>query len=462
VSHPSVARRYARFVLGLTGAGIPAPVTAKAAVLMLDTLGSCLASSREDFGRAVLDSAERLGGPQESTLIGTKAKTGAASAALANATLAHGLDFDDTREDAIVHTGCVAVTTALAVGEAVGASGRAVLEAMIAGVEVMCRIGLAVPGRFHARHFHPTSLTGSFAAAAVAGKLYHLAEDQLVHAFGICGSQAGGIIEYLADGSWTKRLHPGWAAHAGVAAVILARAGFTGPETVFEGAHGFYQAFAGGSAEATVDALLDTLGHQWELEELTLKPYPCGSIAQPYMDCALRLREKHRIRPEDIASVSCRTAEGPVPRLWEPLAAKHRPTNGYAAKFSLPYLLAVMFVKGRASLAEFTDEAVRHPGVLEVAGKVGYELDATVDYPRQFIGQVAVRLRDGRRLEESQDHPRGGPDAPMSRVEVEAKFRGNASLAVPDAQASRVISLVGDITSQPDVHALMRSLAAQR
>jgi 2-methylcitrate dehydratase PrpD len=460
VSHPSVARRYARFVLGLTGAGIPAPVTAKAAVLMLDTLGSCLASSREDFGRAVLDSAERLGGPPESTLIGTKTKTGAASAALANATLAHGLDFDDTREDAIVHTGCVAVTTALAVGEAVGASGRAVLEATIAGVELMCRVGLAVPGRFHARHFHPTSLTGSFAAAAVAGKLYHLNEDQLVHSFGICGSQAGGIIEYLADGSWTKRLHPGWAAHAGVAAVILARAGFTGPETVFEGAHGFYQAFAGGSAEATVDALLDTLGHQWELEQLTLKPYPCGSIAQPYMDCALRLREKHQIRPEDIASVSCRTAEGPVPRLWEPLAAKHRPANGYAAKFSLPYLLAVMFVKGRASLAEFTDEAVRHPAVLEVAGKVGYELDPTIDYPRQFIGQVAVRLRDGRRLEESQDHPRGGPDSPMSRDEVEAKFRGNASLAVPDAQASRMISLVGNMTSQPDVHSLMRSLAA--
>ncbi len=457
---PSVSRRYARFVRGLARRDIPAPVTAKAAVLMLDTIGSCLASSREDFGRAVLGGAERLGGPQESTLIGTRAKAGAASAVLANATLAHGLDFDDTREDAIVHTGCVAVATALAVGEAVGASGQAVLEAAIAGVEVMCRVGLAVPGRFHARHFHPTSLTGSFAAAAVAGKLYRLTEDQLVHAFGICGSQAGGIIEYLADGSWTKRLHPGWAAHAGVAAVILARAGFTGPETVFEGAHGFYQAFAGASAEATLDALLATLGRQWELEQLTLKPYPCGSIAQPYMDCALRLREKHQIRPEDVASIGCRTAEGPVPRLWEPLAAKHRPANGYAAKFSLPYLLAVMFVKGRASLAEFTDEAVRDDSVLEVAGKVGYELDSTIDYPRQFIGHVAVRLHDGRLLEEGQDHPRGGPDSPMSREEVEAKFRGNASLAVPEAQASRVISLVGDIEGQPDLHALMRSLRA--
>ena len=457
---PSVARRYARFVLGLALDHVPPPVAEKAATLALDTLGSCLASSREEFGRAVLQAAERLGGPRESTLIGTCARAGAASAALANAALAHGLDFDDTREDAIVHTGCVAVTTALAVGEALGASGRAVLEAMIAGVEVMCRVGLAVPGRFHARHYHPTSLTGSFAAAAVAGKLYGLTEDQQVHAFGICGSQAGGIIEYLADGSWTKRLHPGWAAHSGIAATLLARSRFTGPETVFEGAHGFYQAFAGGYAEAALEALLATLGRTWELAGLTLKPYPCGSIAQPYMDCALRLREQHRIKPEEIVDIRCRTAEGPIPRLWEPLASKHRPANCYAAKFSLPYLLALMLVKGRATLAEFTDEAARDQAVLAVAGKVGYEVDATIDYPRQFIGHVAIRLRDGRLLEARQDHPRGGPDFPMTREEVEAKFLGNAALAVPEDQAARVVRIAGELAAQAHLTALMDSLTA--
>ncbi|MEK7387533.1 MAG: MmgE/PrpD family protein, partial [candidate division NC10 bacterium] len=119
-----------------------------------------------------------------------------------------------------------------------GATGRMVLEALVASVEVMCRVGLAVPGALHARHFHPTAIAGSFAAAAAAAKLNKLSEDQLVHAFGICGSQASGIIEYLADGSWTKRLHPGWAAHAGVTATLLARSGFTGPETVFDGLHG--------------------------------------------------------------------------------------------------------------------------------------------------------------------------------------------------------------------------------
>ena len=457
---PSVARRYARFVRGLALDQVPAPVAAKATSLALDTLGSCLASSRERFGKAVLEASERLGGAPESTLIGTKSRAGAASAVLANATLAHGLDFDDTREDAIVHTGCVAVTTALAVGEAISASGHTALEAMIAGVEVMCRIGLAVPGSFHARHFHPTSLTGSFAAAATAGKLYGLTEDQLVHAFGICGSQSGGIIEYLADGSWTKRLHPGWAAHAGVAAALLARSGFTGPETVFEGVHGFYQAFAGGYDEAKLDVLLASLGSAWELSELTLKPYPCGSIAQPYMDCALRLRQRHQIKPEQIAEIRCRTAEGPIPRLWEPLASKHSPQNGYAAKFSLPYLLALMLVKGRATLAEFTDEAARDGAVLDVAGKVGYEVDATIDYPRQFIGHVAIRLHDGRFLEERQDHPRGGPDFPMAPEEVEGKFLGNAALAVPPEQSARVVALVGKLAAQADITDLMDSLTA--
>ena len=455
---PSAARRFARFALGSLR-DLPAPVVDQAALLALDVLGSCLASSRQDFGHAIVQAAERLGGPAESTLIGSKVKVGASSAVLANSTLAHGLDFDDTREDAIVHTGCVAVPTALAVGEAADASGRAVLEAIVAGVEVMCRVGLAVPGRFHARHYHPTSLTGSFAAAAVAGRLHGLTEDQLVHAFGICGSQAGGIIEYLADGSWTKRLHPGWAAHAGVTAALMAQAGFTGPETVFEGAHGFYQAFAGCHDEARLADLLGSLGRVWEIQQLTYKPYPCGSIAHPYMDCAFRLRQRARIKPEDIASVRCRTAEGPVPRLWEPLAAKHRPPNGYASKFSLPYLLAVILVKGRATLADFTDDAVRDEAVLQVAGKVGYELDPTIDYPRQFVGHVAITLRDGRVIEERQDHPRGGPDFPMTRADLETKFRGNAALAVSADQASRLIRVVGELATAASVTGLTLALA---
>jgi len=453
------ARRLARFVRGLALDSIPAPIVARGVDLVLDTLGNALAASGDDFGRSVLDVSRRLGGPTESALLGAPGRVAAANAVLANATLAHGLDFDDTREDAIVHTGCVAVTTALAVGEATGASGSAVLEAAIAAVEVMCRVGLAVPGALHARHFHPTAITASFAAAAAAGKLRGLSEDEHVRAFGICGSQASGIIEYLADGSWTKRLHPGW--NAGVVAVELARAGFTGPETVLEGAHGLYQAFAGGHDAGKLDGLLESLGSTWEIGELTFKPYPCGSIAQPYMDCAARLRKQHGVAPETIAAIRCKTSPGPVPRLWEPLAAKHAPANGYAAKFSLPYLLASILVRGKAGLAEFTDDAVHDGAVLRTAKLVSYELDPSIDYPRQFIGDVAVTLTDGRVLHETQDRPRGGPDAPLTRAEFEAKFRGNAALVLPDAQVERVLRAVDGLVDAASLAHLLTALRVE-
>jgi len=454
----SAARRLARFVVALELDDVPAAVVERAGLLALDTLGCCLAASRYDFGRAARATAERLGGKPESTVIGSAVRVAAANAVLANSTLAHGLDFDDTREDAIVHTGCVAVPTSLAVGEATGAPGRAALTALVAAVEVMCRVGLAVPGKFHARHYHPTALTGTFAAAAAAAKLYGLTEDELVRAFGICGSQTAGIIEYLADGTWTKRLHPGWSAHAGIIAALLAQSGFTGPETVLEGEHGFYRAFAGEVEAERLDAVLASLGRVWELEQLTFKPYPCGSIAQPYMDCALRLRERG-VRAEDVVEVRCRTAAGPVPRLWEPLASKHSPQNGYAAKFSLPYLLAVILSRGRASLAEFEDDVVRDPELLAVASRVGYELDPTIDYPRQFVGHLRVRLKDGRVVEEWQDHPRGGPDSPMAPGEIEAKFRGNASLVMSDDRAARVIRDVRALAAAPNLETLMQSLS---
>jgi 2-methylcitrate dehydratase PrpD len=457
----SVARRLARFVVGLSLDQVPRPIVEATSRLALDTVGNALAAAPEDFGRAALTAASDLGGKAESTLIGGTRKVSAANAALANGTLAHGLDFDDTREDAIVHTGCVAVTTALAVGEALDASGRAAVEAMLAGVEVFCRVGLAVPGQLHARHFHPTAVNGVFAATAAAGKLYGLSEDQLVRAFGIAGSQSAGIIEYLADGTWTKRLHAGWAAHAGVTAAVLARAGFTGPETVFEGAHGFYEAFAGGHDAAKLDGLLATLGRTWEIANLTLKPYPCGSIAQPYMDCAYRLHTERRIDPTRIAAVVCRTHPGPVPRLWEPLAAKHAPPNGYAAKFSLPYLLALIFVNGRAGLANFTDDAVHDDAVLRVTRLVTYELDPTIDYPRHFIGDVRVRLTDGTEIAARQDHPRGGPDDPMTTEEVETKFRGNAALTLGGARVDRVVRDFTDLAAAKRVAAVAETLAKE-
>ena len=371
------SEKIAAFVRELRLEQIPSDTREKAKLIFLDALGIALASSTMDFGRIALDAARALGGNRESRLIGTSDKVAAANAVLANGTLAHGLDYDDTLEEAIVHTGCCGPMTALAVGEAVGASGKAVLEAAVAGIEVMCKIGLVAPGKFHARGFHPTALCATFGAAAAAGKLYGLKTSQWVDAFGICGSQSSGIIEYLADGTWTKRLHPGWSSHAGIIAVLFAQRGFRGPASVFEGTHSFFHAFAGDQGINL--NRLDELGKTWEIPKLTFKTYPCGSISHPYMDCALRLRQKYAIFPERIVEVVCRTAEGPVDRLWEPLKEKQRPLSGYGAKFALPYGIAVMLVRGKAGIAEFTDDAIRDEAVLKVADKVRYVIDSTID-----------------------------------------------------------------------------------
>ena len=445
-----------RFVHGLSIGDIPPSIQKKAKLVFLDTLGVALASSTMDFGGMVTRVAQALGGAPNSRLIGCANKVAAANAVLANGTLAHGLDYDDTLEEAIVHTGCCAGMTALAVGEEVGADGRSVLEAAVAGTEVMCKIGIVAPGKFHARGFHPTALCSTFGAAAAAGKLYGLELSQWTDAFGLCGSQSSGIIEYLADGTWTKRMHPGWAAHGGVIATLLAREGFRGPGKVFEGTHGFFQSF-GGPAEYRFEKLLE-LGKIWETPRLTFKSYPCGSISHPYMDCALKLKQKYAAAPEQIVEVVCRTAQGPVPRLWEPLADKQRPASSYGAKFSLPYCIAVMLIRGRAGLEEFTDNAIRDPSVLALAKKVRYELDPSIDYPRHFSGHVKMRLLDGRILEENQPHPRGGLEDPLPPEEIESKFRANAQLRLPPARVDQIMAAVNGLEELPKIASLTELL----
>lgn len=433
-------------------ADVPGAVILKAKQVLLDTIGVALASSTMDFGAMVTQVACRLGGDRQSVVIGSAERVAAANAVIANGTLAHGLDYDDTLEEAIVHTGSCAWTTALAVGEAVGASGQAVLEAAIVGTEVLCKVGLVAPGKFHARGFHPTAICSTFGAAAAAGKLYGLKDDQWVDAFGLCGSQSSGIIEYLADGTWTKRMHPGWSAHGGIIACLLAQEGFRGPAQVFEGTHGFFHGF-GGKNEYRYEKLLE-LGQFWEIPKLAFKSYPCGSISHPYMDCALKIKQKHAPAPEKIREVVCRTAEGPVHRLWEPLTDKQTPVSSYGAKFSLPYSLAVMLIRGRAGLDEFTDAAITDPEVLKLAAKTRYVLDPTIDYPRHFSGHVKVILDDGSVLEENQPHPRGGLEDPLTADEIQAKFRANARLALPAETGEKIIDVVNTLEQLPAINSL--------
>jgi len=259
---------------------------------------------------------------------------------------------------------------------------------------------------------------------------------------------AGGIIEYLAEGAWTKRLHPGWAAQSGIRAALLARAGYYGPRTVFEGVHGLFYAFAH-TTQADYNVLIGDFGERWVIETLGFKPYPCGTMAHPYIDCAKRLAARG-IKPADVKELLCEVGEGTVHRLWEPLASKQRPPNGYAAKFSTPFLLATGFVRGGVGLDAFTDEAVRDAEVLALSSKVHYVIDPENPYPNGFTGHIRALLNDGTVVEERQPHFRGGAQEPLTRADIEEKFVLNARHGGwDDARIEGVLALLSKLYNGP-------------
>ena len=388
----------------------------------MDVAGLCIAARNNDY---VLSLKKSLDGGGPCTALGHTGGYSPEDAALLNGTAAHGEDFDDSFEGGPVHSGAVVVPAVLAACERFDRDGRSALLGIAAGVETMCRLSLVAPKLIHDAGFHPTAVLGAIASALSVSKTLELNEKQTVHALGIAGSMAGGIIEYLAEGAWTKRLHAGWAAHSGLHAARIAREGFVGPRTVFEGSHGLFFGFAH-TADGKYSELTDGFGRQWRMQGLTFKPFATGTMNQPYIDCALRLA-KRGFAAEDVAEVLCETAEGYVHRLWEPLAAKQRPPNDYAAKFSTPFNIAVAFVTGGAGLDAFTERTVGDARILALAGKVRYVVDPYNPYPGAFTGHVKMALKDGRVFEERQPHIRGGVHEPLSREEIERKFRGNAA-----------------------------------
>ena len=421
-SAPTVAEQAAREIARLSPAALTADLRRVAEDLVLDIFGLCLAARRSDYAQAALAGWD---GDGDGTAIGHARRLSAAGAAFVNGTAAHGEDFDDTFEGGPVHAGAVVVPAVLAAAERFGASGAQALLGIAVGVETICRLSLVAPRMVHKAGFHPTAVFGAMAAAAAVAATLKLDEKQIVDAWGIAGSMAGGIIEYLADGSWTKRLHPGWAAQAGLHAALLARAGFVGPRSVFEGTHGLFNGFAHSSA-GDYTKLTGDFGRVWLAETLAFKAYACGTMAHPYIDCARRVAAQG-VAADDITEILCEVAEGTVHRLWEPLAAKQAPPNAYAAKFSVPFCIAVGFVTGDAGIAAFTEDTVADSRVRALAAKVRYVVDPDNPYPRRYTGHVRATLRDGRVVEERQADLRGGAKQPLPRAEIEAKFMANAA-----------------------------------
>lgn len=430
------AEKMARWSSGLELGEVPPEVVAAAKLHLLDAVGTGLAGLALDQLPAVRAVAAELGGEPEATALGLERRVGPGAAALCNGSLMHALDFDDTHELALVHSSAVVAATVLALGEALGSGGADAIAAAVGGYEIGSRIGLANPGAMHVRGFHPTSVCGVFAAAAAAARLRGLSPEQTTNALGIAGSQASGLMEFLADGSQTKPLHAGWAAHAGIVAAALAAHGATGPASVLEGRFGLLASHLG-AGEFDESGLAGELGTRWETTRIAFKAYPSCHCSHAVLDAVRELG----LGPDDAGElVALVPGEVSVGLVLEPAERKRRPATPYDAKFSLPYCIAALLVRGELGVDSFTPEAIADERILELAAGIAYEV-VEFEGGNDISGGVRARV-GGRELEARVLSPRGGPANPLSEEELREKFRRNASLALPADEAERLLDVL--------------------
>jgi 2-methylcitrate dehydratase PrpD len=437
--------RLARFALDLELASVPAAVADAAKLHFLDALGCGLAAAGTGAGIEAR-SAVAGGGGGDASIIGERSSASAAEAALANGTLCHALDFDDTHPDAVTHVSAVVAPASLAAAQAAQADGPTLLAAYVAGTELTIRIGMAASGAFHRRGFHPTSVCGVFGATAASARILGLAPEHAANALGIAGSFAGGIFEYLSDGSATKPLHAGWAAHGGVLAALIARGGGTGPRSVLDGRYGLYATHADGSLDPTA---FERLGEHWELPGISFKAYPACHYTHGCLNAIEVLRGQGLPEPDAIESIEVAIPPVGIELVLEPAADKPAPRTPYDAKFSLPWVLAESITRGRLDTRSFAVEAIADPGVVSLARRVSYRKDAYASVPGAFPGSVRVVTTDGAELSAEVEYERGHPRNPMTPAEVIAKFEANAGLALEAPAVARMIDAVLALDEAP-------------
>jgi 2-methylcitrate dehydratase PrpD len=435
---------------------LPEEVAVAARLHLLDACGVGLAAAGSPVGAAYRDLAQDVarGGP--ATVFGQAAGAAAADAALVNGGLIHSLEYDDTHTASIQHGSAVIAAAALAVGEAQGASGAALLGAFARGWEVLIRFGLAAPARFHAHGFMSTSVGGALASALLASELLGSSEDQSVAALGISLSQASGVMEFLTNGSSVKSLHPGWAAHGGIIATLLARSGMTGPETSLEGRHGLFRQFAGDEeAPERFRALIGDIGRKWHLPDAAYKFYPCCHYLHPFVEAAGVLAQRG-IGAEDAARILCRVPEGEAPVICDPWERKQTPETGHAARWSLPIAVAARLVDGKVDLATF--ESPASAAVRELARRIRWEPLPAARFPERFEAEIVCETKAGRTETVRIDDVYGNRTRPPGEEPIRAKFRANARRSLPAAASASVERAVGELAGAPDLGALSRAL----
>jgi 2-methylcitrate dehydratase PrpD len=456
-----ISERLAQFTAHLELGAVPDAVVSRAKHLVLDALGCAFAAREEAFAKRIAASVARLAGEGPRRVVGMTHRLPLRDAAMVNGMLMHGLDYDDTHAAGVVHLTVSTFPAALAAAAHAGASGAELLAGYIAGVETGARIAAAVKGGLHQAGFHPTGVVGAFAATLAAGRVMRLTPQRLVGAQGIALSFAAGSLQFLEDGSWTKRLQPGWAAACGITAAALAADDIPAPREAYEGRYGLYRSHLPPAALEACDFSLATaaLGSRWELENVAVKPFPACHLLHACADAAIALH-RQGVDADEVAAVHARLPGGAVPVVCEPLASKRRPKTDYEAKFSLPYAVASALARGRLGLAELAPEALSEPGILRLMDKVEYAVDERADFPRYYSGEVEVALRDGRRLSHRVAVNRGHPELPLANAEVEAKYFENCARTLDEAAARHIRDLVLGLETLSDAAQLERALCA--
>jgi len=441
----SYTSRIADYALEFDYDDIPEEVVKHTKVVILDTVGAMLAASNPIYpaSRIITEFVREQGGREEATVIGRDFKTSSTNAALANGTMGYMCDIESHHVEAVLHEAAVLLPAALAVGEREGASGQDIITSFALGADVETRLALALsPTGLYARGFHPSAVAGCFGSAVTAGKILGLGHGEFVNAFGLAGAQSSGLLAWESDGTEMSRpFGPGIAARNGVTAALLAERGFGGPE-VLEGKYTVFNAFSG---EARRHELLEGLGSRFEVMNLAFKRYSSCSFTHPGLDALLRIMGENDLDADEIEGIDVRF----------PTSGARLIDRSELKSHNLQYILSVGAHRRQVMIDDilFPQEDSRIWGLSERVNLI-YDDELDRSFPATMPTIVNVRTRDGRAFTDRVDSARGTPENPMTREEIEEKFRRMSRITVDEELAEEIMEKVDGLERLGDVNEL--------
>jgi 2-methylcitrate dehydratase PrpD len=454
-----ITKKLAKFCMDLKFEEIPPEVRDRAKYFALDFVGVAARGTLENSTKAMYQFIKNLGPTTKGgVIIGTKMRAQHHYSALANGTSSHSLEMDDVNNEASLHPGVAIFPAAFAACEMANKNGKRFIEGVILGYDVMIRLGKALgPKEHYSRGFHPTGTCGTFGATATVAKILGLNEAQMVNAFGIAGSQAAGSMEFLAQGAWTKRMHPGWAAHNGIIASLLAKKGFKGPSTILEGRDGFLHAY---SLNADGNKVLEGIGSSFEIMRTSIKPHACCRYMQPPIDGILKIIKENQIKAEEVEKVTLGILKAGFPIIVTPEEIKYNPKSVVDAQFSMPFGAAAAILYGQISLSQYRAKIIQSPEMKQMMDRVRCVEDPELEkvFPKQWPATAEVKTKDGRTFSTRIDYPKGDPENPLSWDELIEKFQNLTKVVYPKDRRNKIITRIRQVEVEGDVRKFMSLL----